>query len=116
MRNQACLLACLILLTAVLLAGCTEVLPGDVVYGGGNISFVTRSSDAIPDGVVEVAVFRIGDLNQAEVSRTVRNYQFTQGDNRYSDAVSLNPGTYRCFIYIRSAAKRYPVVIRDFSV
>jgi hypothetical protein len=115
MRTQVFLLMFTILLFLILGSGCVNQVPGNIMYQSGSLTFTIRSEDAIPDGVLEVAVFRLQDFRQVEISRNADNFPIKAGDNNVTLPMVLKPGNYRCFIYISSGATRYPVVIRDFE-
>jgi hypothetical protein len=116
MRTQVFFLTSVLILFATLFVGCVNQVPGDVTYQSGNITFIIRSGEAIPDGVLEVAVFRLQDFHQVELSRNADNFPLKAGDNEVKIPISLEKGTYRCFIYTSSGTTRYPVVIRDFEI
>jgi len=116
MRTQVLFLIFALLVLSVLGSGCMNLVPGDVTYKSGSITFMVRSEEAIPDGVLEVAVFRLQDFKQEELSRNADNFPFKAGDNVVTIPLALEKGNYRCFIYISSKTIRYPVVIRDFEI
>jgi hypothetical protein len=105
-----------ILFVLVLGSGCINQVPGDVAYKSGSITFTIRSEEAIPDGVLEVAVFRLQDFRQVELFRNADNFPLKANDNDVTLPLALQKGNYRCFIYISSGTTRYPVVIRDFEI
>ena len=116
MRTQVLFLIFALLLVSVLGSGCMNLVPGDITYKSGAVTFTIRSEDAIPDGVLEVAVFRLQDFNQVELSRNADNFPLKAGDNDVTIPIALQKGSYRSFIYISSGTTRYPVVIRDFEI
>ena len=116
MRTQVCLLILTLLLCSVLGSGCVNQVPGNVTYQSGSLTFTIRSETAIPDGVLEVAVFRLQDFKQVELMRNADNFPLKAGDNTVTLPMALEPGNYRCFIYVSSGTTRYPVVIRDFEI
>jgi hypothetical protein len=116
MRIQVVLLILTFMLFSVLGSGCVNQVPGNVIYQSGSLTFTIRSENAVPDGVLEVAVFRLQDSRQVELLRNADNFPLKAGDNNVTLPMALGPGNYRCFIYISSGATRYPVVIRDFEV
>jgi hypothetical protein len=116
MRTQVIFLIFALLIVSVLGSGCMNLVPGDVTYKSGSLTFTIRSEEAIPDGVLEVAVFRLQDFNQVELSRNADNFPLKAGDNDVTIPLVLQKGNYRCFIYISSGTTRYPVVIRDFEI
>lgn len=116
MRTPVYFLIIAFLVMSVLGSGCMDQVPGDVTYQSGMLTFTVRCEEAIPDGVLEVAVFRLQDLHQVEIFRNADYFPLKAGENEISLPLSLKNGNYRCFIYIRSATTRYPVVIRDFEI
>jgi hypothetical protein len=116
MRTQVFFLVFALLLCSVLVSGCMNLVPGDVAYKSGSLTFTIRSEEAIPNGVLEVAIFRLQDFSQVELSRNADNYPLNAGDNEVTIPIALQSGNYRCFIYISSGNTRYPVVIRDFKI
>ncbi|MEI6294407.1 MAG: hypothetical protein WCP36_12030 [Methanomicrobiales archaeon] len=116
MRTQVFFLIFALLLCSVLGSGCMNLVPGDLVYKSGALTFTIRSEEAIPDGVLEVAIFRLQDFNQVKLSRNADNFPLKAGDNLVTIPIALQSGNYRCFIYISSGNTRYPVVIRDFEI
>ncbi len=116
MRTQVLFLIFALLVLSLLGSGCMNLVPGDVTYKSGSITFIVRSEEAIPDGVLEVAVFRLQDLKQVELFRNADNFPLKAGDNVVTIPLPLGKGNYRSFIYISSATTRYPVVIRDFEI
>jgi hypothetical protein len=116
MRTQVFFPIFALLLCSVLASGCMNLVPGDVAYKSGSLTFTIRSEEAIPDGVLEVAIFRLQDFNQVELSRNADNYPLKAGDNEVTIPIALPGGNYRCFIYISSGNTRFPVVIRDFEI
>lgn len=116
MRSQVFFLIFALLFVSVLAAGCINQVPGDVTYQSGSLTFTIKSEEPIPDGVLEVAVFRLKDFNQVELFRNADNFPLKAGDNVFTLPIVLQKGNYRCFIYIRSGTNRYPVVIRNFEI
>jgi hypothetical protein len=116
MRTQVIFLIFALIFVSVLGSGCMNMVPGDVSYKSGSLTFKIRSEDPIPDGVLEVAVFRLQDYNQVELSRDAENFPLKAGDNDVTIPLALGKGNYRCFIYVSSGSTRYPVVIRDFEI
>jgi hypothetical protein len=116
MRTQVFFLIFALLLCSVLGSGCMNMVPGEVAYKSGLLTFTIRSEEAIPDGVLEVAIFRLEDFKQVEISRNADVYPLMAGDNEVAIPIELQRGNYRCFIYTSSGNMRYPVVIRDFAI
>lgn len=116
MRNFRLVLISVTMLLVILVTGCTNLVPGVVHYQPGSLEFTIRSEKAVPDGVLEVAIFRLQDFQQAELSRNAEIFPLTAGDNIVTIPVTLQKGKYRCFIYYSSGTIRYPVVIKDFEV
>ena len=116
MRTQGLLLVFALLLVSVLGSGCMNLVPGDVTYQPGSLAFTIRSEGTLPDGVLEVAVFRLQDFKQAELYRNADSFPLKAGANEVTVPLTLQKGNYRCFIYISTGKTRYPVVIRDFEV
>ena len=116
MRTQGFFLIFALLLCSVLGSGCMNMVPGEVAYKSGLLTFTIRSEEAIPDGVLEVAIFRLEDFKQVELSRNADNFPLKAGDNEVTIPIELQRGNYRCFIYTSSGNTRYPVVIRDFAI
>jgi hypothetical protein len=116
MRTQVFFLIFALLLCSVLGSGCMNLVPGDVTYKSGSLTFTITSDADIPDGVLEVAVFRLQDFKQIELYRNADNFPLHAGDNKVTLPLALQSGKYRSFIYISSGTTRYPVVIRDFEI
>ena len=116
MRTQVIFLIFALLFVSVLGSGCMNLVPGDVSYKSGSLTFKIRSEEPIPDGVLEVAVFRLQDYKQVELSRDAENFPLKAGDIDVTIPLALGKGNYRCFIYVSSGSTRYPVVIRDFEI
>lgn len=116
MHTRGLVLFFVILLFSLFASGCINLVPGDVIYKSGSLAFTIRSGEAIPDGVLEVAVFRLDGLKQVEISHNADYFPLKAGENNVTVPINLKPGNYRCFIYFSSGATRYPVVIRDFEI
>jgi hypothetical protein len=116
MRTQGLFLIFALIFVSVLGSGCMDQVPGDVTYKSGSLTFTIRSEEAIPDGVLEVAVFRLQDFKQVELFRNADNFPLKAGDNVVTIPLPLGKGNYRSFIYISSGTTRYPVVIKDFEI
>jgi hypothetical protein len=116
MRTQVTFLIFALIFVSVMGSGCMNLVPGDVSYKSGSLTFKIRSEEPVPDGVLEVAVFRLQDYNQVELSRDAENFPLKAGDNDVTIPLALGKGNYRCFIYVSSGSNRYPVVIRDFEI
>ncbi len=107
MRTQVLFLIFALLVLAVLGSGCMNLVPGDVTYKSGSITFTIRSEEAVPDGVLEVAVFRLQDFKQVELSRNADNFPLKAGDNVVTIPLAPEKGNYRCFIYV---TQRQPAI------
>ena len=116
MRITGVLVIALVLLATAEVAGCVSVYPGDVTYTGSGLQFTVQSSEAVPDAVMEVAVFREEGVSSAELFRNADYVPLEAGETVVTFPVSLGPGKYRCFIYTSSGSQRFPAVIRDFEV
>ena len=116
MRITGVLVIGLILLATAEVSGCVSVYPGDVSYTGSGLQFTVQSSDAVPDAVLEVAVFREEGVSQAELYRNADYVPLKAGETVVTFPVLMRPGKYRCFIYTSSGSRRFPAVIRDFEI
>ncbi len=116
MRTQVFFLFIVLMFVLVLGSGCIDQVPGDVTYRGGTLTFTIRSEEVIPDGVLEVAVFRLQDYRQVELYRNAEYFPIKTGNNEITIPIELQNGNYRCFIYTRSGTTRFPVVIKDFEI
>jgi hypothetical protein len=116
MRTTGVFFICMILLATALASGCVSVYPGDVTYTGSSLRFSVQSKEAVPEAVLEVAVFRDEGLSREELSRFADHVSLNAGETVVSFPLSLKPGKYRCFIYTSSGTQRFPAVIRDFEV
>ena len=74
MRIQVVLLILTLMLFSVLGSGCVNQVPGNVMYQSGSLTFTIRSENAVPDGVLEVAVFRLQDFETGRTPEKRRQF------------------------------------------
>jgi hypothetical protein len=116
MRTTGVFFIGMVLLATALASGCLSVSPGDVTYTGSRLQFPVQSKEAVPDAVLEVAVFRNDWLSRDEIFRVTDHVSLNAGETVVSFPLSLGPGKYQCFIYTSEGTQRDPAVIRDFEV
>jgi hypothetical protein len=97
-------------------AGCMTASIGEVAYGQNNLYISATNQDPSAQAVLQVTVFRINNLVQTEIFRQAEFIQFESGTHQYQMPITLNPGTYKIYIYITVNGDSKARVIRDLVV
>lgn len=108
-----------ILLVALLAtAGCTAGEPGfgPVEYRDGNLSVTVTTPAPIVHAALQVTVSALDGLQQREVFAEARYVDLSTGTNRFTYAVTLPDGAYRCYIHLYDGQQRRGAVIRELTV
>ncbi len=97
-------------------AGCMTASIGEVSYRPNSLYISATNQDPSVQGVLQVTIFRVENLEQSEIFRQAEFIQFESGTHEYRMPVSLNPGTYKVYIYITVNGDSKARVIRDIVV
>ncbi len=110
--------ALLCLAALVLTAGCTvgEAAFDPVVYDHGNLTVGVTTGVPIVHADLQVAVSALDGLGQHEVFAEARYADLAAGANRFTYAVALPDGAYRCYLYLYDGQQRRGAVIRELTV
>jgi len=98
------------------LPGCLSLGINDVRYDGSALSVRASNSGEVREAAIQVTVFRMKDLAQAEVVTETRTIQLASGVHEYTIPLSLPPGSYKLYIYLIVDNDRKASVIRDITV
>jgi hypothetical protein len=105
-----------ILLILCLLAGCTSATIGDVAYHNGTVTVrVTRDQEP-GDAFVQVTVYEIRNFHQEEKTVFSTPVMLQRGENTVQVPGTLQPGTYKLYVYILKPGDRQTATIRDIEV
>jgi len=107
------LLLCIML---VIIAGCASPAIDEARYYNGNIIVNLSSSDNSADARIQVTIYQIRDLHQNEYRVVYAPVLLTKGQNQVFIPVSLEPGSYKLYIYLILNGERKTAVIRDIVV
>ncbi|WP_317065652.1 hypothetical protein [Methanoculleus caldifontis] len=109
----------LILALAVLAgaAGCVSTAFEEVTYSDGALRIhVENTGEPVEKAVLQVTIMEVGAFEQHEVFSEARYINLDRGQNEYTVAVDLEPGSYRAFLTIFVGQERRTSVIRDLEV
>ncbi|MCK9580781.1 MAG: hypothetical protein M0Q92_10085 [Methanoregula sp.] len=110
------LFCCAILVLFLLGAGCTSTVIGDVSYRNGTILVPVTCTNEPVDAFVQVTVYEIRNLHQQEMTFLQVPVMLQNGDNEVAVPLTLQPGSYKLYIYILTPDERQTATIRDIVV
>ncbi len=100
----------------ILACGCTSLAVGDAAWKEGALSIhVSNNGDPVEAGI-QVRVYQIDGLNQKELTNTGIPVTLARGDNTVNIPVSLEPGTYKLYVYVTINSERQTASIKDLVV
>jgi hypothetical protein len=110
--------ALLCLAALALTAGCTvgEAAFDPVVYDRGNLTVMVATGAPIVHADLQVAVSALDALGQHEVFAEARYVDLAAGANRFTYAVQLPDGAYRCYLHLYDGQQRRGAVIRELTI
>jgi hypothetical protein len=110
--------ALLCLAALALTAGCVvgEATFGPVEYDHGNLTVTVVTGVPIVHADLQVTVSALDALQQREVFAEARYVDLTAGTNRFTYAVDLPDGSYRCYLHLYDGQQRRGAVIRELTV
>jgi hypothetical protein len=98
------------------IAGCMTASVGEVSYRSNSLYISATNQDPSVEAVLQVTVFRIENLVQTEIFRQAEFIQFESGTQEYQMPITLDPGTYKIYIYITVNGDSKARVVRDLVV
>ncbi len=107
------LLFCMLL---VMSSGCTSPAIDEARYDNGGISVGMTSSRDVVDASMQVTIYQIRDLHQAEYMIVNAPVTLKQGHNEIFLPAHLEPGSYKLYVYLIQNGERNSAVIRDVVV
>jgi hypothetical protein len=110
------LTAGIILVLALLFAGCLSMNVGDASYRNRSVMVQITNSGETSDVTVQVTAYRIQDLHQQIYTVAGAPATIVHGETDVIVPVELEPGTYKLFVYILMGGDRKTAVIRDITV
>jgi hypothetical protein len=113
-RHRVLLLVVLVICSV--LPGCLSFGIKDVRYDGSALTLRASNSGETREAAIQVTVFRMRDLAQAEVLTETRTIRLAGGEHEYTIPLSLPPGSYKFYIYLIVDNDRKASVIRDITV
>lgn len=116
-RSRAFLL--ILIVPVVLLSvipGCMTTEFGDISYTPGALHMNVSGAENRTDAVLQVTIYALQDLQQQEVYKHADYVSVTKGQNTFTEPVSLEPGSYRVYLYLTYGNERKAAVIRDLRV
>lgn len=116
MSTSRCLSVLALFLLFVLSAGCTSLAIGDVRYNKeGLVVHVTNSGNPVDAGI-QVRIYEVKNLNQRELTVTGIPVSVRRGENEFVVPVTLEPGTYKLYMYMTVNGERQTASIKDIGV
>ena len=98
-------------------AGCLSTAFEEVTYSDGALRIhVENTAGPVENAVLQVTIMEVGAFEQHEAFSEARYINLDQGENEYTVAVDLEPGSYRAFLTIFVGQERRTSVIRDLEV
>ena len=89
---------------------------GDTGYTNGSIYVKITNSGEPADAYVQVTVYKITDFQQKELMVVNSPAMLNPGENTIHIPARLEPGQYKCYVYLFHNSERKTAVIRDFVV
>lgn len=108
------LLVPVILLTVI--SGCMTTGFDSISYTPGALHLNVTGAENRSDAVLQVTIYALHDLQQQEVYKHADYISVKKGENRYTETVTLAPGSYRVYLYLTYGNERKAAVIRDLTV
>jgi hypothetical protein len=100
----------------VLSTGCTSLAIGDVYYRNqGLLVHVSNNGDPVDAGI-QVRIYEIKNLNQRELTVVGIPVLVRKGENEFIVPVTLEPGTYKLYMYLTINGERKTAGIKDIVV
>jgi hypothetical protein len=111
-------LAVLCLAVLALAAGCTvgEATFDPVEYDHGNLTVTVSTATPIVHADLQVTIASLDGLSQREVFAEARYVDLAAGANRFTYALDLPDGPYRCYLHLFDGQQRRGAVIRELDV
>ena len=113
-----CRFALICLAALALTAGCTvgEATFGPIEYDHGNLTVTVATGVPIVHADLQVTVSALEGIQQREVFAEARYVDLAAGTNRFTYAVDLPDGAYRCYLHLYDGQQRRGAVIRELTV
>lgn len=112
-------LVCLAALAGLALtAGCSVGEPtfGPIEYGHGNLTVTVVTNQPIVHADLQVTISALEGIGQREVFAEARYVDLVEGANRFTYAIDLPDGEYRCYLHLYDGQQRRGAVIRELTV
>jgi hypothetical protein len=108
----------LCLAALALTAGCTvgEASFDPVEYDRGNLTVTVATGVPLVHADLQVTISALDGLGQREVFAEARYVDLAAGANRFTYAVDLPDGAYRCYLHLYDGQQRRGAVIRELTV
>lgn len=116
MGSRIGLLLILSIIGLSIACGCTTASIGNVRYQDGRLFIRATNDNPTTLAVLQVSVDQIKDFQQSNVFRKAEYIEFRSGTSEYEVPVSLEPGSYKVYIYIYVDGDSKARVIRDLVV
>lgn len=97
-------------------AGCVSASIGHVRYHDQALLIQATNEEATQQAVLQVTIDQIRDFHQSNVFRKADFIEFKSGTAEYKVPVTLEPGSYKVYIYIIVDGDSKARVIRDLTV
>jgi hypothetical protein len=114
LKRSLFLLGVVLLIT--LSTGCTSPAIGDVSYHNQGLSVHVSNIGDQFDGGIQLRIYEIKNLNQHELTVTGIPVSVKKGENEFTVPVTLEPGTYKIYVYLTEGGERKTASIRDIVV
>lgn len=111
-------LALLCLAAIALAGGCLigETTFDPIEYDHGNLTVTVVTGTPIVHADLQVTVAALDGVLHREVFAEARYVDLASGKNRFSYAVDLPDGQYRCYLHLYDGQQRIGAVIRELDV
>jgi hypothetical protein len=108
----------LCLAAIALTAGCSvgEATFNPVEFDHGNLTVTVATGVPIVHADLQVTIATLDGLTQREVFAEARYVDLAAGTNRFTYAVDLPDGAYRCYLHLYDGQQRRAAVIRELTV
>lgn len=111
----------LLVLAAVAIAfaaGCTagQATFGPVEYDQGALTVTVEAGEPVVHADLQVTVSALEGVAQREVFTEARFVDLAPGANRFTYAVELPDGAYRCYLHLYDGQERLGAVIRELTI
>ncbi|WP_148208201.1 hypothetical protein [Methanosphaerula palustris] len=89
---------------------------GTISYTPGALHLNVSGAENRTDAVLQVTVYALQDLQQQEIYKQADYISVKKGENSYTESMTLDPGSYRVYLYLTYGNERKAAVIRDLKV